>query len=324
MKIAIAGYGNLGRAAAKAVNEENDLKLVGVFSRRDVKTLTTPENVKLYPFDLIEEFKSDVDVVLNCMGSANDLPKTTPYLASLFNTVDAFDTHAKIPEHFENVQRAASAAGKTALLCVGWDPGLFSLARLYMTSVMPGAKSYTFWGTGVSQGHTDALKGIDGVLFARQYTVPLSGAVEKVKSGEMPPDGSERLHRRVCYIVSKEGADKKKIEDEIKNMPGYFKGYQTEVNFITLEDFLKEHKSMAHAGSVIACRKGESGVDTLEFSLSASSNPALTASILVAFARACFKMAERGETGAKTVFDVRPSDLFEAQNADERDLFSLL
>lgn len=324
MKIAVAGYGNLGKAAAKAVNEEKDLKLVGVFSRRDVKTISAPENVKLFPFDLIENFKDDVDVVLNCMGSANDLPKTTPYLASLFNTVDSFDTHAKIPEHFDFVQKAASASGKTALISVGWDPGLFSLARLYMTSVMPGSKSYTFWGQGVSQGHTDALKSVDGVLFARQYTVPLPDAAEKVRRGAMPSAKGEALHKRVCYIVPKEGADKEKIEAEIKNMPNYFKGYQTEVNFITLEDFLKEHKSMAHAGSVISCRKTESGVDTLEFSLSAASNPSLTASILVAFARACFKMAERGETGAKTVFDVRPSDLFEEENGGGKSLLSFL
>ncbi len=314
MKIAVAGLGNLGKAVLRSLKKEKELELVGAFSRRK-KEYTGVTDVPVYPFSLLGEFKEKTDVVLNCMGSAHDLPETTPYIASLFNVVDSFDTHAMAQKHIEEVDRAAKKAKKTALVSVGWDPGLFSLARLYMNAVMPNGNVYTFWGQGVSQGHTDALRSLDGVLFARQYTVPVAAAVEQAKIGSLFETDTEKLHRRVCYIVAKPGADKEKLEREIKEMPNYFKGYKTEVNFITLEDFLREHKSMAHAGHVIACRKGEDGVDTLEFSLSAASNPFLTASVLLAFSKACFKMQQRGEYGCKTVFDVRPADLLEEKDA---------
>ncbi len=311
MKIAIAGYGNLGKAAVRAIQNQKDDSLVGVFSRRDVKTLFAPNGVSLYPFDLIKSFEGKIDVVLNCMGSARDLPKTTPFLASFFNVVDTFDTHARIPEHFEKVDRAAKESGKTAVISVGWDPGLFSLSRLYMKSVLQNPQVYTFWGKGVSQGHTDAIKEIDGVLFAREYTIPIESAVERAKSGCEKNLSEKKMHRRVCYVVPKENADTAAIEEQIKNMPEYFKGYETTVNFISLDDFLLEHKSMAHAGSVIGISRNDEGIDKLELSLSAASNPKITAGILISYAKACFKMNGRGESGCKTVFDVKPADIFQ-------------
>lgn len=320
MKIAVAGYGNLGKAAVCAVLDSKEDELVGVFSRRSTETLDAPENVRVFPFELIQLFDESIDVVLNCMGSAHDLPETTPFIASYFNVVDSFDTHAKIPEHFENVNKAALMSGKTAVISTGWDPGLFSLARIYMESVMPFCKTYTFWGRGVSQGHTDAIRSIDGVLFAREYTVPVKGARESVRRGEISELSPEKLHRRICYVVAKENADKEKIRKEIVNMPEYFKGYETEVNFISLDAFLLEHKSMAHAGNVIALRKGESGTDRLEFSLSSPSNPQITAGIIFAYAKACVRMNARKESGCKTVFDVRPADLFGGGKGNEINL----
>lgn len=311
MKIAIAGYGNLGKAVLEAAEEKGGISVVGVFSRRDIKTLSVSGKTPMYPFGSIKNFEGEVDVVINCMGSARDLPLTTPYLASSFNVVDSFDTHAKIPEHFEVVDRAAKAAGKTAVISVGWDPGLFSLARVYMKSVLDGARIHTFWGRGVSQGHTDAIREIDGVLFAREYTVPIESAVESVKNGGGEVLSEKQTHRRICYVVPKENADTAEIEEKIKNMPEYFKGYETTVNFISLDDFLLEHKSMAHAGSVIGINKNSDGLNRLEFSLSAASNPKITAGILLAFARGCVRMNQTGEIGCKTVFDIRPREIFE-------------
>lgn len=310
MKIAVAGYGNLGKAAALAVLESKGDELVGVFSRRSAEKIGAPENVRVFPFELLPLFDDAIDVVINCMGSAHDLPETTPFIASYFNVVDSFDTHAKIPEHFQNVNKAALMSKKTAVISVGWDPGLFSLARIYMESVMPESKTYTFWGRGVSQGHTDAIRSIDGVLFAREYTVPVESAKQSVQSGRLFPNEPERLHRRICYVVAKQDADKEKIKSEIVNMPEYFKGYETQVNFITLDDFLLEHKSMAHAGSVIALRKGEEGTDRLEFSLSSPSNPQITAGILLAYSRACVRLNRKNDCGCKSVFDVPPAELF--------------
>ena len=315
MKIAVAGYVNLAKAAVGAIENQTDMSLVGVFSRREPKTLFAPKNVKIYPFDLIKSFEGKIDVVLNCNGSARDLPLTTPFLASAFNVVDAFDTHARILDHFKKTDFAARKAGTTAIIAVGWDPGLFSLSRLYMKSVLENPQVYTFWGKGVSQGHTDAIREIDGVLFAREYTVPIESAVERVKNGTGSGLTERKMHRRVCYVVPKENANTALIEEKIKNMPEYFEGYETKVNFISLDDFLLEHKSMAHAGNVIALGRGEEGTDKIEFSLSAASNPKITAGILLAYARACFKMNKRGETGCKTVFDVRPVDIF--QNSEK-------
>ncbi|MBO5184901.1 MAG: diaminopimelate dehydrogenase [Clostridia bacterium] len=320
MKIAVAGYGNLGKAAAQAVlNSEAD-ELVGVFSRRSAETLGAGENIRVFPFELIPLFEEEIDVVLNCTGSAHDLPETTPFIASYFNVVDSFDTHAKIPEHFQSVNKAAVMSGKTAVISVGWDPGLFSLARIYMESVMPSCRTYTFWGRGVSQGHTDAVRSIDGVLFAREYTIPAEEAKESLRKGMLLNLPQEKLHRRVCYVVAKDGADREKIREEIINMPEYFKGYETEVNFISLDDFLLEHKSMAHAGNVIALRKGAAGTDRLEFLLSSPSNPQITAGILLAYGKACVRMNRKNECGCKTVFDVRPADLFCGAKGKETEL----
>lgn len=315
MKIAVAGLGNLGKAVLREIEEEKEFELVGVFSRRKHENGGIC-NAPVYPFEIIEEFKDKIDVVLNCMGSASDLPRTTPYIASLFNVVDSFDTHALIPEHRERVDKAAKTAERTAIISVGWDPGLFSLARLYMGAVMPRGKTFTFWGQGVSQGHSEALRSLDGVLAARQYTVPVPSALERAKSGELCETDAAKMHRRVCYIVAEPEADKEKLKSEIKSMPGYFKGYKTEVNFISFDEFLREHNSMAHAGHVIGCRKTEEGVDTLEFSLSAASNPRLTASVLLAFSKACFKMQQRGEYGCKTVFDVKAADLLNTKDSE--------
>lgn len=309
MKIAIAGYGNLGKAALEAALGEKDVSFVGVFSRRKAENLALPNGVSAYPFSRISDFKGKIDVVLNCMGSARDLPQTTPYLASLFNVVDSFDTHSRIGEHFEKTNIAAKKAGTTAVVSVGWDPGLFSLSRLYMKSVLAEPSVHTFWGRGVSQGHTDAIREIDGVLFAREYTVPVEAAVEAVRSGRSENLSEKQLHRRICYVVPKKDADTATIEAKIKNMPNYFKGYETTVNFITLDEFLSEHRSMAHAGSVIGIGKGKEGTNRLEFSLSASSNPELTARILLCFSKVCVRLNGRGETGCKTVFDVKPCDL---------------
>lgn len=321
MKIAIAGYGNLGKAAAKIAMKRDDVSLVGVFSRREIKNLAPLQGTRLYPFSSIEKFKGKIDVVLNCMGSARDLPKTTPLLAKNFNVVDSFDTHAKIPEHFENVNSAAKLAGTTAIIGVGWDPGLFSLSRLYMKSILDKAQIHTFWGRGVSQGHTDAIREIDGVLFAREYTVPVESEIERARAGKTGTISEKRLHRRICYVVPKENADTALIEEKIKTMPEYFQGYETQVNFITLDDFLLEHKSMAHAGNVIGIGKTESGTEKLELSLSTASNPELTAKILLAFAGACDKMNRRNETGCNTVFDVKARDVF---SFGEENLFSIL
>ncbi len=310
MEIAIAGFGNLGKAAAKAVQAKKECSLVGVFSRRNIKTLSAPNGTPLYPFDTVEKFKGKIDVILNCTGSARDLPKTTPLLAKSFNVVDSFDTHAKIPEHIKKVDSAAKAAKTTAVVSVGWDPGLFSLARLYMKSVLQNAQVHTFWGKGVSQGHTDALREIDGVLFAREYTVPNEGAVESVRAGNASGLCEKQLHRRVCYVVAKDNADTALIKEKIKTMPEYFAGYETTVNFISLDDFLLEHKSMAHAGTVIGLGDSEGGLERLEFSLSTASNPELTAKILLACAKACFEMNKRREYGCKSVFDIKARDIF--------------
>ncbi len=321
MKIAITGYGNLGKAAAKIAETEKEISLVGVFSRRNIKTLSAPKGTPLYPFDTVEKFKGEIDVILNCMGSARDLPQTTPLFAKNFNVVDSFDTHAKIPEHIKKVDSIAKEAKTTAVVSVGWDPGLFSLARLYMKSVLQNAQVHTFWGKGVSQGHTDAVREIDGVLFAREYTVPIESAVEDVRAGKAKTLSEKQLHRRVCYVVAKEDADTALIEEKIKTMPEYFKGYETTVNFISLDDFLLEHKSMAHAGNVIGFGRGETGLEKLEFSLSTASNPELTAKILIAYAKACFEMNKRGEFGCKTVFDVKARDIFPS---DTENVLSIL
>ena len=314
MKIAIYGYGNLGRGVECATRYHKDAELVAVFTRRPPETVKTLFDTPVYSIDRILEFKDKVDVLILCGGSATDLPKMTPALAESFNVVDSFDTHAKIPEHFRAVDAVAKKHGHTALISAGWDPGLFSIARLYASSVLPAGSDYTFWGRGISQGHSDAIRRIDGVLDARQYTVPVPEALSAVRSGECPSLATREKHLRECYVVAKEGADLEKIESEIKNMPNYFADYDTTVTFISLDELRKNHSGMPHGGSVI--RNGKTGVDgenthTVEFSLKLDSNPEFTASVLVAYARAVARLAKEGSFGCKTVFDVAPAYLSE-------------
>lgn len=311
MKIAIYGYGNLGRGVEAAVKYHRDAELVGVFTRRDPKTVVT-NGTPVYPASAIVDFKDDIDVVILCGGSATDLPRMTHVLAENFNVVDSFDTHAKIPEHFARVNEAAESSGHVALISGGWDPGLFSIARLYASSVLPDGKDYTFWGRGVSQGHSDAIRRIEGVLDARQYTVPVPEALAAVRSGECPELTTRQKHTRECYVVAAEGADLERIEAEIKNMPNYFSDYDTTVTFVSAEELRANHSELPHGGSVI--RNGSTGFSgehahTVEFALTLDSNPEFTASVLVACARAVDRMARRGGTGCKTLFDVAPADL---------------
>ena len=311
MKIAIYGYGNLGRGVESAVAQHADAELVAVFSRRNPATVKTA-GAPVYSIDSILDFKDKIDVLIICGGSATDLPEMTPALAKNFNVIDSFDTHAKIPEHFSKVDRAAKESGHTALISAGWDPGLFSIARLYSEAVLPSGKDYTFWGRGISQGHSDAIRRIAGVVDARQYTVPVPEALAAVRSGDSPELTTRQKHKRECYVAVEEGADLERIEREIKTMPNYFADYDTTVTFITLDELRNNHKGMPHGGSVI--RNGKTGfneenTNTIEYSLKLDSNPEFTASVLVAYARAISRLSGRGDFGCKTVFDIAPADL---------------
>lgn len=309
INIGIVGYGNLGRGVECAVKNSNDLSLYGVFTRRDPKTLKTLTGASVYSIDKIMEHKENIDVLILCGGSATDLPIQTPELAKSFNVIDSFDTHARIPEHFENVDKAAKASGKTAVISVGWDPGMFSLNRLYAEAVLPDGKDYTFWGKGVSQGHSDAIRRIDGVLDARQYTIPVEDALKAVRSGENPELTTGQKHTRECYVVAKEGADKARIENEIKTMPNYFADYDTTVHFISEDELKANHSGIPHGGFVIRCGKtGLNGENThiIEYSLKLDSNPEFTSSVLAAYARAAVRLNKEGVTGCKTVFDIAP------------------
>ena len=312
MKIAIYGYGNLGRGVECAVKYHGDMELVGVFTRRDPATVKTVSGAPVYHIDSISEFKDKIDVLILCGGSATDLPEMTPALARDFNVVDSFDTHAKIPEHFAKVDKAAKENCHTALISAGWDPGLFSILRTYSSAVLPNGKDYTFWGRGVSQGHSDAIRRIDGVLDARQYTVPVESAIDAVRNGECPEFTTREKHKRECYVVAAEGADKARIEWEIKTMPNYFADYDTTVTFVSAEELRANHKGLPHGGHVI--RNGNTGFEgenthTIEFSLRLDSNPEFTSSVLVAYARAINRMYRRCDYGCKTVLDVAPADL---------------
>ena len=312
MKIGIYGYGNLGRGVEAALRQNTDMEIVGVFSRRDPAKVKTVTGIPVYSASLAEDFATEIDVMIICGGSATDLPEMTPMLAKHFNVVDSFDTHARIPEHFANVDAAAKAAGHTALISAGWDPGLFSLARLYMNTVLPEGKDYTFWGRGVSQGHSDAIRRIPGVADARQYTVPVPSALESARSGENPDLSTRQKHTRECYVVAEEGADRAKIEQQIKEMPNYFADYDTTVTFITAEEMKRDHAELPHGGQVIrsgATGEGGKHKHVMEFSLKLDSNPEFTASALVACARAVGRMNSRGDFGCKTLFDVAPADL---------------
>jgi diaminopimelate dehydrogenase len=313
INIGIVGYGNLARGVECAIRQNPDMALAAVFTRRDpsaVKILTP--NVPVLTLDEVSAWKDRIDVMILCGGSATDLPKMTPEFAKSFNVIDSFDTHAKIPEHFAAVDAAASAGGNVAFISVGWDPGLFSLNRLYASAILPQGQDYTFWGKGVSQGHSDAVRRIPGVLDCRQYTIPVPEAMDRVRSGENPQLTTREKHTRYCYVVAQEGADKAAIETAIKTMPNYFADYDTTVEFISMEEMRANHSGLPHGGSVI--RSGVTGWNgecrqTIEYKLTLDSNPQFTASVLVAYARAAMKMKARGITGCQTVFDAAPADL---------------
>ena len=312
MKIAIYGYGNPGRGVELAIRQNPDTELFGIFTRRDPKTVKTLTGAPVYAAQDVENYTADIDVIIICGGSASDLPEMTPALAKSFNVVDSFDTHARVPEHFANVDKAALTHAHTAIISAGWDPGLFSLARLYMNTVLPDGKDYTFWGRGVSQGHSDAVRRLPGVKDARQYTVPVEEALAKVRNGENPELTTRQKHTRECYVVAEEGADKALIEKQIKEMPNYFADYDTTVTFISEEEMKRDHAELPHGGQVI--RSGNTGLDSrhrhvMEFSLKLDSNPEFTASVLVACARAIGRMHAREIFGCKTLFDIAPADL---------------
>ena len=309
MKIAIYGYGNLGRGVETAVAAAPDASLVGIFTRREPSLVTTVTGAPVYAADDVMKYKDEIDVLVICGGSATDLPKMTPMLAAHFNVVDSFDTHKNIPAHFDAVDKAAKNGSTVALISCGWDPGMFSLARAYASAVLPDGQDYTFWGRGVSQGHSDAIRRIDGVVDARQYTVPVLRAMNAVRNGENPTLTTREKHTRECYVVAEEGADLARIEKEIKEMPNYFADYDTTVTFITREELLRDHSGIPHGGSVIRTGKtgkGKENGHVIEYSPKLDSNPEFTASVLVAYARAVARLAEKGEYGCKTVLDIPP------------------
>ena len=308
IRVGIMGYGNLGRGIECALKQNDDMELVAVFSRRkpeQVKILT--EGVKVYSVEDAVKMKDEIDVLILCGGSATDLPVQTPEYVKYFNVVDSFDTHARIPEHFANVNTVAKENGTIAVISAGWDPGMFSLNRLYANAILPDGKDYTFWGKGVSQGHSDAIRRVEGVANGKQYTVPVEEALARVRSGENPELTTRQKHTRECYVVAKEGADKERIAEEIKNMPNYFADYDTFVYFITEEELKQEHSGMPHGGSVIHIGEtGEGNKEVIEYSLKLESNPEFTGSILLAYARAAYRMWEKGDCGAKTIYHVSP------------------
>ena len=322
MRIGIMGYGNLGKGIECAIKQNDDMELVAVFTRRNpesVKILT--EGVKVYSADEAISMKNDIDVLILCGGSATDLPEQTKEYAKHFNVIDSFDTHARIPEHFANVDASAKENGNIALISAGWDPGMFSLNRLYGNAILPEGKDYTFWGKGVSQGHSDAIRRVEGVANGKQYTVPVETALKAVRNGENPDLSTREKHTRECFVVAEEGADLEKITETIKNMPNYFADYNTTVTFISEDELQKNHSGIPHGGFVIRSGKtGWNGENThiVEYSLKLDSNPEFTASVIVAYARAIFAMKNEGMTGCKTVFDVAPAYLSPLSNEELR------
>lgn len=313
IKIGILGYGNLGKGVECAVKHNPDMELAAVFTRRDKESLNilTPR-VKVCSVQEAESMKDEIDVMILCGGSATDLPVQTPEFAKCFNVVDSFDTHARIPEHFEAVDAAAKEGGHVGIISVGWDPGMFSLNRLYGNAVLPEGNDYTFWGRGVSQGHSDAIRRVEGVKDARQYTVPVEAALRAVRDGENPELTTRQKHTRECFVVAEEGADLKRIEEEIVTMPNYFADYDTTVRFISEEELMRDHKGIPHGGFVI--RTGKTGWENehshvIEYSLKLDSNPEFTASVIVAYARAAYRLSKEGAAGCKTVFDIAPAYL---------------
>lgn len=322
IRIGIMGYGNLGRGVESAIRQNPDMELVAVFSRRDPASVSIrTEGVKVCHVDDAPSMKDEIDVMILCGGSATDLPEQTPEYAKYFNVIDSFDTHAKIPEHFANVDATASESGKVAIISVGWDPGMFSLNRLYASAILPDGQDYTFWGKGVSQGHSDAIRRIDGVADARQYTIPIDAALEAVRSGNAPALTTREKHLRECFVVAEEGADLERIENEIVTMPNYFADYDTTVHFISMEELKRDHAGIPHGGFVI--RSGKTGFELenthiIEYSLKLDSNPEFTSSVLVAYARAAYKLNAEGASGCKTVFDIAPGYLSMHSAADLR------
>lgn len=322
IKIGILGYGNLGKGVECAVKHNPDMELAAVFTRRDKESLNilTP-GVKVCSVQEAESMKDEIDVMILCGGSATDLPVQTPQFAKCFNVVDSFDTHARIPEHFEAVDAAAKEGGHVGIISVGWDPGMFSLNRLYGNAVLPEGSDYTFWGRGVSQGHSDAIRRVEGVKDARQYTVPVEAALKAVRDGENPELTTRQKHTRECFVVAEEGADLKRIEEEIVTMPNYFADYDTTVRFISEEELMRDHKGIPHGGFVI--RTGKTGWENehshvIEYSLKLDSNPEFTSSVIVAYARAAYRMSQEGQKGCKTVFDVAPAYLSAMDGAELR------
>jgi len=320
IRVGILGYGNLGKGAEASIQQQPDMELVAVFSRRSPESVKTarPET-KVIHIDDAAKHTDDIDVLLLCGGSATDLPEQAPEFAKLFNTVDSFDTHARIPEFYESVDKSAKPNGKTSIISVGWDPGLFSINRVLSESFLPEGETYTFWGKGLSQGHSDAVRRVEGVKNGVQYTIPSEKAIESVRNGENPELTTSDKHTRECFIVAEEGADTAKIEETIKTMPNYFDQYETTVHFISEDELKRDHTAMPHGGFVI--RSGKTGAGTnqiIEFSLKLDSNPEFTSSVLVAYARAAHRMNKEGITGAKTVYDVAPAYLSPRSNADLR------
>lgn len=322
MKVGILGYGNLGRGIECAIKQNDDMELKAVFTRRnpeDVKILT--EGVPVYSVNDIDSKKDEIDVLILCGGSATDLPKQTPEYAKYFNVVDSFDTHVRIPEHFDNVDKSAKENGHTALISCGWDPGMFSLNRLYANAILPEGNDYTFWGKGVSQGHSDAIRRVEGVKDGKQYTIPVESALEAVRNCENPELTTRQKHTRECFVVPEDGADLAKIEETIKNMPNYFSDYDTTVHFITEEELKANHSGIPHGGFVF--RTGKTGWNgehnhVIEYSLKLDSNPEFTASVIVSYARAVCRLNAEGQTGCKTVFDIAPAYLSSKSGAELR------
>jgi diaminopimelate dehydrogenase len=320
IRVGIVGYGNLGKGTIAAIKQCPDMELVAIFTRRTPDSLSINEsNVKVLHISDAEKYKDEIDVMILCGGSATDLPDQGPDFARMFNTIDSYDTHAKIPEYFSVVDNAAKESGKTSIISVGWDPGLFSINRLMAEAILPSGENYTFWGKGLSQGHSDAIRRVEGVAAGVQYTVPIDEAIEKVKSGSNPKLTTREKHKRVCYVVAEEGYDQAKIVQDIVTMPNYFADYETEVNFITAEELKENHSKLPHGGFVIRAGKtGQNHKQIIEYSLNLDSNPEFTASVLVAYARAAYRLNKEGQVGAKTVFDVAPGYLSPKSGEDLR------
>ena len=322
IRIGILGYGNLGRGVECAIKQNADMELAAVFTRRDPATVQIlTEDVPVCRIADVQDWKDKIDVMILCGGSATDLPKQTPVYAEMFNVIDSFDTHARIPEHFEDVDAAAKKGGNVGIISVGWDPGMFSLNRLYANVILPEGKDYTFWGKGVSQGHSDAIRRVEGVKDGKQYTIPVEAALEAVRNGENPELTTRQKHTRECFVVLEEGADAAKVEEEIKTMPNYFSDYDTTVHFISEEELKANHSGIPHGGFVL--RSGKTGWDgenkhLIEYSLKLDSNPEFTASVIVAYARAAYKLAQEGQSGCKTVFDIAPAYLSAKSGAELR------